>query len=54
MRSASQTSSVLRFTPIRMTSAQLETCHGIDENVSLSALAEGVEFYKYFIDNWKG
>ncbi len=48
------TDNVLRFTPIRTTSKQLETCHAVDENVSISSLAEGVEFYKYFIRNWRG
>ena len=44
---------VLRFTPIAMTTEQMESCHAVDENVRIRSLAEGVEFYKYFIKHWK-
>lgn len=43
---------VLRFTPIGMTTAQMESCHAVDENVSLDSLAKGVEFYKRFLRGW--
>lgn len=39
----------LRFTPIVIDEAQLESVHGIDENVNLSALAPAVDFYRYII-----
>ena len=44
---------VLRFTPIGMTTAQMESCHAVDENVSLDSLARGVEFYKRFLRGWR-
>lgn len=43
------TENALRFAPVRMTSAQNASCHGVDENVTISALAEGVRFYKEFL-----
>ncbi len=43
------TENALRFAPIRTTNAQSATCHGINENVTLAALAEGVRFYKMFL-----
>lgn len=46
------TENALRFAPVRMTSAQSASCHGIDENVTVSALAEGVEFFKIFLKNY--
>ena len=46
------TDTALRFAPIRMTNAQNESCHAVDENVTLSALAEGVRFYKDFLRNY--
>jgi len=46
------TENALRFAPVRMTSAQSASCHGIDENVTVSALAEGVEFFKLFLKNY--
>ena len=39
----------LRFAPIHITEKQMESIHGIDENVDLSALAPAVDFYKYMI-----
>ena len=39
----------LRFAPIYVSDAQMESVHGIDENVDLSALAPAVDFYKYMI-----
>ena len=46
------TENAFRFAPVRMTSAQSASCHGIDENVTVSALAEGVEFFKRFLTNY--
>lgn len=43
----------LRFCPIRMTNAQNASCHAVDENVTLSALAEGVRFYKRLLKNYE-
>ncbi len=43
------TENALRFAPVRMTGAQSASCHAVDENVTLSALAEGVRFFKMFL-----
>ena len=43
------TENALRFAPVRMTAAQSASCHAVDENVTLSALAEGVRFFKMFL-----
>ena len=43
----------LRFSPVRMTTAQTASCHAVDENVSVDALAEGVEFFIRFLKGWK-
>lgn len=39
----------IRFAPIHVTDAQMDSIHGIDENVNLSALAPAVDFYKYIL-----
>lgn len=39
----------LRFAPFRITQEQMNSVHGLDENVDLSALAPAVDFYKYII-----
>ena len=39
----------LRFTPFLIDDAQLDSIHGIDENVNLSCLAPAVDFYRYII-----
>lgn len=41
--------SCIRFAPIRISDSQLDSIHGINENVDLSALVPAVEFYKYII-----
>ena len=46
------TDTALRFCPIRMTNKQNDSCHAVNENVTLSALAEGVRFYKVFLKNY--
>lgn len=43
------TENALRFAPVRLTSGQNASAHGIDENVTVSALAEGVRFFKLFL-----
>ena len=43
------TENALRFAPVRMTNAQSASCHAVDENVTVSALAEGVRFFKMFL-----
>ncbi|MDR3345053.1 MAG: M20/M25/M40 family metallo-hydrolase [Oscillospiraceae bacterium] len=42
----------LRFTPVTLTGEQLATMHGDNENLNISALAEGVAFFKHFIKNY--
>ena len=37
----------LRFTPFLISDQQLDSIHGIDENVDLSVLAPAVDFYRY-------
>ena len=39
----------IRFAPIHVSDAQMDSIHGIDENVNLSALAPAVDFYKYIL-----
>ena len=46
------TENALRYCPVRMTSAQSASCHAVDENVTLTALAEGVLFFKDFLKNY--
>ncbi len=41
----------LRFTPTRLTPEQLAAMHAANESIGVSALAEGVKFYKYYIKN---
>ncbi len=42
----------LRFCPVRMSNEQNAACHAVNENVTLSALAEGVRFFKEFIKGY--
>ena len=46
------TETALRFAPVRMTNEQNASCHAVNENVTLSALAEGVRFYKLFLKEY--
>ena len=39
----------LRFAPFLIDGKQMESIHGINENVELSALAPAVDFYRYVI-----
>ena len=41
----------LRFTPTRLTPEQLAAMHAANESMGIAALAEGVKFYKYYIQN---
>lgn len=41
----------VRFAPFTIDDAQLDSIHGIDENVDISALAPAVEFFKYIVTN---
>ncbi len=42
---------VYRFVPFLISQKQLETVHGIDENVDVSTLEPAVKFYKYLMTN---
>ena len=46
------TENAIRFAPVRMTAAHSASCHAVDENVSLEALAEGVRFFKMFLKEY--
>jgi len=46
------TENALRFSPVRMTQSQSASCHAVDENVTVSALAEGVRFFKQFLKEY--
>jgi len=48
------TENALRFAPVRMTNAQNACCHGVDENVTVTALAEGVLFFKRLLKGYEG
>ncbi len=41
--------SCLRFVPFKIDKQQLDSIHGIDENVDIATLAPAVDFYKYII-----
>lgn len=47
------TDTALRFAPVRMTNEQNASCHAVDENVTLSALVEGVQFYKRLLKGYE-
>ena len=47
------TENALRFAPVRMTQAQSASCHAVDENVTVTALAEGVRFFKLFLRGYQ-
>lgn len=44
---------VVRFSPLRLNKQQLNSPHGLDENVSIDALYDATMFYRYFIENYK-
>ena len=39
----------IRFAPFRISNEQLDSVHGIDENVDVSTLAQAVDFFKYIL-----
>ena len=39
----------LRFVPFKIDKQQLDSVHGIDENVYIDTLAPAVDFYRYII-----
>lgn len=41
---------VLRITPTRLTKQQLDAMHAANENIGTAALAEGVKFYRYYLE----
>ena len=41
---------VLRFTPTRLTAEQLAAMHAANENIGVQAVAEGVKFYRYYLE----
>ena len=46
------TENAMRFCPVRMSNEQNAACHAVNENVTLSALAEGVRFFKVFLKGY--
>jgi len=46
------TENALRFAPVPMTTAQSASCHAVDENVTVTSLAEGVRFFKVFLKGY--
>ncbi|MBQ3422308.1 MAG: M20/M25/M40 family metallo-hydrolase, partial [Romboutsia sp.] len=43
---------VIRFAPLKLNNQQLNSPHGINENVSIDSLVGACEFYRYFIQNY--
>lgn len=43
----------IRFSPLRINHQQLDSIHAKDENISVSALVIGVDFFKDIIENWR-
>lgn len=46
------TKNAFRFSPLRTTVEQVNACHGINENIPVTALYEGVAFFKAFVKGW--
>ena len=46
------TDTALRFAPVRMSNEQNASCHAVDENVTVSALVEGVHFFKRLLKDY--
>ena len=46
------TDTALRFAPVRMSNEQNASCHAVDENVTVSALVEGVRFFKRLLKDY--
>lgn len=47
------TKNAYRFSPLRTTTEQINACHAINENVTVSALTEAVDFFKVFIKEYQ-
>ena len=45
------TDNAIRFAPLYIDKQQLESIHGLNENMYVSSLSKGVEFYKTIIQN---
>lgn len=45
------TDNAIRFAPLYIDKQQLESIHGLNENIYVSSLSKGVEFYKTIIQN---
>ena len=43
---------VIRFAPLEIDDQQYGSIHGIDENISISTLKGGVEFYKLIVKSF--
>ena len=39
----------LRFAPFRITQEQMDSVHGIDENIDIHTLAPAVDFYRFLM-----
>ena len=48
------TETALRFAPVRCTQQQNNACHAVDENVTLTSMAEGVRFMKMLLRDYRG
>ena len=46
------TDTALRFAPVRMSNEQNASCHAVDENVTVSALVEGVRFFERLLKDY--
>lgn len=44
---------VLRFAPIELSGQQLGSVHSENENINMTAVATAVDFYRYFLKNYK-
>lgn len=44
---------VIRFAPIEINNQQFASVHSENENISLSAIGNAVEFYKHYVKNYK-
>ena len=43
---------VIRFAPLKLNKQQLNSPHGLDENISIDSLVGACEFYRSFIENY--
>lgn len=44
---------VLKFYPIRITSAQLGSMHNINECIDLTSCSDAIDFYQYFLEHYQ-